>query len=224
MQLPDDMSDANHPVFRQGNDLVTGIYYASMDQGWIVTQGDNQSAGEGGAVFLADQHSVKSIAFSGYDTAISILGNVEFTGIAPAPSGYVAMTYASDVVHSTDGGATFAIEKNGSDPAGGSDLIGFRQTAAGTTLVGVEGVISTSTSAPGPSAVYTDIWAPNAVPPVPNPVPADECQGGPRGTGTPHTPDSVYISADGQFIAYTSIWITRRRSASATTAGTRSRR
>jgi hypothetical protein len=204
MPLPDDMTDASHPVFRGGNDLVTGIHFATMNQGWIVTRGDNQSGGEGGAVFSADQHSVKDIAFSGYDTAISILGNVEFTGIEPTPSGYVAMTYASDVVHSDDGGATFAIEKNGDSPAGGSDLIGFRETAGKTILVGVEGVISTASSAPGPSASYTDIWAPNAIPPVPNPVPADECQGGPRGTGTPHTRESVYISEDGGFIAYTS--------------------
>jgi photosystem II stability/assembly factor-like uncharacterized protein len=76
-------------------------------------------------------------------------------------------------------------------------------TPAGTTFVRDTGVVTVSNDAPGPSASFQDVWAPAATQPIPDPVPADECQIGPRGSGLPRTHDSVYVSADRQLIAYT---------------------
>jgi photosystem II stability/assembly factor-like uncharacterized protein len=190
-------------VQRSGNDLVTGIYFASPDDGYVVTQGDMGSFGDGGAVFKASGTAVKSIAFSGMNGGPSELGGVDFVGVDPTPTGIIAFAYSADVVQSTDHGATFTIVKDG-NLAGIEPALAQRVSSSGTTIVRETGVVSTATSAPGPSASFTDIWAPNASPTIPEPVPPAECQGGPLGTGAPVTRSSVYVSGDRQTIAYTS--------------------
>src|SRR5262249_16761622 len=65
------------------------------------------------------------------------------------------------------------------------------------------GYLST-TKKPGPTAVWTDIWAPEAVPPTPNPVPADQCQGRPMSPTVPTQRAGVYVSPAGDFVAYVS--------------------
>jgi hypothetical protein len=195
------LDDGN--VTRSGNDLVTGIYFASPDDGYVVTQSDMGSFGDGGAVFKTSGSEVTSLAFSGKDGGPSESGGVDFVGVDPTPNGIVAFAYSADVVASTDHGATFTIVKDG-NLAGIEPVLALRESNSGTTIVRETGVVSTSPSAPGPSASFTDVWAPNGDPPTPNPVPADMCQGGPRGTGAPVTRASVYVSNDRQTIAYTS--------------------
>ena len=190
-------------VQRSGNDLVTGIYFASPDDGYVVTQGAMGSFGNGGAVFKASGTAVKSLAFSGTMGGPSELGGVDFIGVDPTPSGIVAFAYSADVVASADHGATFAIQKDG-NLAGIEPALALRVSSSGSTIVRDTGVVSTSTSAPGPSASFTDVWAPNATPTIPEPVPPADCQGGPLGTGAPVTRSSVYVSSDRQTIAYTS--------------------
>ena len=203
MPLVDDMSNPDRAVYHKGNDLVTGIYYESADKGFIVSAGDGETFTRGGAVFTATGGEVSSVAFSGDGTGVSLNGSIDFVGLEKTPSGYLAMAYASDVIASKDGGATFTIEKNG--PGFGIEpVMAFAVTGTGTTLVRKTGVVSVGTGAPGPSTSYTDIWAPNAIPTIPDPVPATMCQGGPRGAGVPTTHDSVYVAPDRNFIAYTS--------------------
>lgn len=197
------LNDAANRVFHAGEDLVTGIYFASRDRGWIVTQGANQSFGRGGAVFTARQHAVTGVAFAAPDGGPSLAGSVDFVGIEPTPTGYIAMAYAADVVASVDRGATWTIQRGGMLQLGISPVIGLSVTTSGTTLVAKSGVVATSTSAPGPDATFLHVWAPIANPPIPNPVPAELCQGGPIGAGAPTTRESVWISPDRQTIAYT---------------------
>ncbi|HEX7096008.1 MAG TPA: hypothetical protein VF183_08990, partial [Acidimicrobiales bacterium] len=203
MPLVDDMSNPDRAVYHQGNDRVTGIYYESADKGFIVSQGAGETASRGGAVFSASGSEVKAVLFSGDNTGVSLDGSIDFVGLEKSPTGYIAMAYASDVIASKDGGATFAIEKNG--PAFGIEpVMAFAVTNTGTTLVRKTGVVTIASSAPGPSTSYTDIWAPNAVPSIPADVPASMCQGGPLGTGAPTTRYSTYVGPDRNFIAYTS--------------------
>lgn len=203
MPLVDDMSNPDRAVYHQGNDRVTGIYYESADKGFVVSQGAGETASRGGAVFSASGSEVKAVLFSGDNTGVSLDGSIDFVGLEKSPTGYIAMAYASDVIASKDGGATFTIEKNG--PAFGIEpVMAFAVTSTGTTLVRKTGVVTIASSAPGPSTSYTDIWAPNAVPSIPADVPASMCQGGPLGTGAPTTRYSTYVGPDRNFIAYTS--------------------
>lgn len=205
MPIPDDTSNPNETVYHQGNTRVTGIYYASPDKGIVVSQGDGETFSDGGAIFLANADAVTDVAFSGDNTGVSLDGAIDFVGIERTPTGYIAMAYASDVISSKDGGATFQIEKNGGATRFGIEpVIAYQLSSSGTTMIRKSGVVTTSTGTPGPSTTYVDVWAPNANPPMPNPVPDDMCQGGPLGTGVPHTRYSAYVSPDRNFIAYTS--------------------
>lgn len=204
MPLVDDTSNPDETVYREGNDLVSGIYFETPDRGFVVTQGANESFGDGGAVFAASGTAIERVLFSGDDAGLSLLGSVDFIGIDKTQAGFIALAHASDIVASTDGGASFSIARNGAGQLGIEPVLAFRQTPAGSTLVRKSGVVTISSSAPGPSATYQDVWAPNAKPSIPSMVPADQCQGGPLGAGVPTTRYSVHVSPDRMFIAYTS--------------------
>ena len=83
-------------------------------------------------------------------------------------------------------------------------MLAFQVSATGTTLVRKTGVVSVATAAPAPETTYDDVWAPQAAPPVPDPVPAEMCQAGPRGTGVPTMRYGAYVSPDRSFLAYVS--------------------
>ncbi|MEO6774515.1 MAG: hypothetical protein ABI467_16100 [Kofleriaceae bacterium] len=183
---------------RVDNDLVSGIMMTAADKGYVVTQGAGESFSDGGAVFTLDGSTV-ALAFSGKNGGPSLLGTIDFTGLEQTPTGVVAMAYSADVVRA-DSAGHFAVEKNG-NLAGIEPVIGYRETAAGVTLVRDTGVVSTSTQASGPTATFTDVWAPDAAQPIPAELPANECQGGPLGAGAPVMRSSAYIGNG--MIAYT---------------------
>jgi hypothetical protein len=204
MPLIDDKTDPNNVVFRTGNDLVSGIHFASLDDGYITTQGSGQTFGNGGAIFKAKHTSVESVAFGGNRDGLCLIGTIDFQGLDKSPDGYIALGYACDVIASHDGGKTFGIEPAGSgDNFGIEPVLAMRSLAKGALLVGETGYISQSDIAPGPNANWTGVWAPQASPSVPNPVPADQCQAGPTSPGVPTVRSAVHVSADGKFIAYT---------------------
>jgi hypothetical protein len=200
--LIDDLTDPDNPVFRTGEDLVTGIYFASIDDGWITTTGSDGTFGDGGAVFKAKQKEVSEVLFGGDRDGLCLLGSIDFTGLEKSPDGLIATAYACDVIASHDGGKTFGIEPAlaGQD-MGIEPVLAMRVRASDTVMVADSGYIAVTSGVPGPNAVWTDIWAPDAVPTTPDPVPADQCQGAPSSfTPTQHT--SVYVSPGGDFIAY----------------------
>lgn len=210
MPLLDDASDPNQVVHHQGNDRVTGIYFESADKGYIVTQEGSRGVGEdrGGAVFLANGSEVTSVGFNGNGTGLTLIGSVEFTGIQPTPTGYVAMAYASDVIQSTDGGKTFNIDYSNDNhgAAGIERALGYQVTSTGTTMVFDSGKVSLLDHPSSGYPTLTDVWAPDAMPKIPLDVRdhADWCQHGPYAAAEPTTRYNVHISSDRQFIAYTS--------------------
>jgi hypothetical protein len=190
------VDDGNIP--HAGNDLVTGIYFTSPDNGFVVTQGAGESFSDGGAVFGIVGKNAK-VAFGGQNGGPSQLGTIDFTGIEPTANGIVAMAYSADIVRS-DAAGHFAIAKDG-NLGGIEPVLGFHETASATTIIRDTGVVSVATSAAGPSASFEDVWAPNATQRIPQDLPPDMCQGGPLGTGAPVTRASAYIGNG--LIAYT---------------------
>jgi hypothetical protein len=200
--LLDDATDPNKMVYRAGNDLVTGIHFASLDDGWVTTQGSEQTFGNGGAVFKAKQKQVSKVLFGGNRNGLCLLGTIDFHGIEKTTDGFVALAYACDVIASHDGGATFGIESaEAGEQLGIEDVLVMRRRANDTLIVADTGYVSITPGAPGPASVWTDTWAPEANPPVPNPVPADQCQSGPS-SPTPSQHTAAYVSPDGSLIAY----------------------
>lgn len=205
MPLLDDNSNPDDPGWHTGRSLVTGVHFSSLDEGVVVVAGDNGTEQVGGAVFGARADAVTDIRFVGRDSICST-GPSDFHGLVATPDGYVALTEACALVASQDGGRTFAqsLMIGGGDPIALEKALALRVTAAGTVLVRDTGVVSRANSAPGDSAAFTDVWAPDAIPSIPSPVPTDQCQDGPVSEQTPVEPQAAYVSADGNFLAYTS--------------------
>jgi hypothetical protein len=204
MPLVDDKRTEN-TVFHSGNDMVTGIYFNSLNEGFVATTGSNQTFSQGGALFRATQKQVTDIAIGGDGLVKCLLGSLNFVGVEKTSKGYVARAHACELIASEDGGKSFVVQAVGvGDPFGIERVLAFRETGSGALLVRDSGVVSVTTAAPGPNAIWDDTWAPEGAPPTPNPLPADQCQGRPDGPLNPPLSTSVYVSADAKFIAYTS--------------------
>ncbi|MEZ4239222.1 MAG: hypothetical protein R3F59_24325 [Myxococcota bacterium] len=200
--LLDDTS-GDFAIWHSGSDLVTGIHFTDLQHGVVVTTGANQTFADGGAVFSARERELTGILVNGSTAAQCMLGVVDFTGVVATADGYVAMAEACDWIHSDDGGASFRVDPMGvGDPFGIEDLLAYRETGSGTVLVRDTGVVSRTGGAPGANAIWDDVYAPQGVPPTPNPVPPDLCQVGPQSNNVPSVASAVYVADDGQFLAY----------------------
>jgi hypothetical protein len=202
--LIDDTTNPSHMVFRSDSDLVTGIYFRTIDDGWVVTTGSQQSFQDGGAIFKAKQKQITKVLFSGQDGGGCVLGTLNFYGVDPTPNGgVVAFSEACNHIASHDNGQTFTLEALQSNDAHGIEsTLALRELTNGSVLVGETGYVDTTPGLPGPNALWTTTWAPEANPPTPNPVPTAQCQGRPQGW-LPATRSPVYVSPDGKFMAYT---------------------
>lgn len=191
-------------VWHTGNDLVTGIHFTDRDHGIIVTAGDNNTFADGGAVFGATEREVTDVRFGG-DGALCLLGTIDYNGIVPTADGYVAMAHACDIIASHDGGDRFDITLAGvGEPFGIEDVLAYGSADGRTVLIRDTGVVSVTEYAPGPDAIWDDIWAPTGVPTTPDPVPRAQCQTGPDSNNVPSVSQTVYLAPDTSFIAYTS--------------------
>jgi len=192
-----DPADPTNTVRRKDQDNVTGIYFESATKGLIVTQGALLSLAAGGAVFKATGAAVTGIVFSDADD----LNPTNYHGLERTANGYIAMGRAIEVVESVDGGASFTKQSNGTT-FGLETVLAVRVTSTGTTIV-KNGVVATADSPPGSNAAYVNVWAPDAIPPVPATFTAGECQHGPGNVAGPATRYATHVSADRSFLAYT---------------------
>ncbi len=202
MPLLDDNSNPDNPGWHEGRSLVTGVRFASLDDGVVVVAADNGGQA-GGAVFGAGKDEVTDIRFLGR-TSVCSTGASDFHGLAEIPGGLVALTESCALVVSRDGGRTFTTERmgGGGDPIALEKALALRVTGAGTVIVRDTGVVARTPGAPGAAAVWTDVWAPGAIPSIPAVVPADQCQQGPVSDNVPVEPQAAYVGSDGSFIAY----------------------
>jgi hypothetical protein len=199
--LLDDMTDPQNTIVRSGNDLVSGIYFASLDDGWVTTRGSQGSFGNGGAVYKAKSTSLTSILFSANQTVPCLGGNMDFMGIDKSPDGYNILGIACNIVASHDAGKTFAVVANDAASFGIEQTLAMRSFSGGTMMFADTGYVATSTDAPGPTSTWTTIWAPEASPSVPMPVPTDECQTIQK-NAQPAERTVAYVSPDAKLVAY----------------------
>ncbi len=202
MPLLDDNSDPDTPGWHEGRSLVTGVRFTALDHGVVVVAADN-GVQTGGAIFGARAEEVTGFLFAERDSICST-GAYDFHGLMDTPNGMVALTDACALVASHDGGRTFTATRmgTGGDPIGIEKALALRVTGAGSVIVRDTGVVARTPGVPGESAVWTDIWAPGAIPPIPSEVPADQCQQGPTSDNVPVEHQAAYIGPDGSFIAY----------------------
>lgn len=198
------IDDETNPDFgtqvRVGVDLVAAIRFESLDEGYVVTQATQN----GGAVFRATQHAVTAVALGGRrPVPCTPNGYLNYKGIEKSPDGYYVLTNACANVSSRDGGATFEAELNSDEQLGLERLFALRSHEDGIVAVS-DDYLATSPDGPAPDAVWDYIWAPEASPPIPNPVPADQCQYAPAFDSAGLT-SSAHVGPDGTHIVYGSV-------------------
>jgi photosystem II stability/assembly factor-like uncharacterized protein len=123
-------------------------------------------------------------------------------GIVPTTTGLaVTMSTSGAILTSTDNFATFSLADSGLR-YGIAALEGLLPTSTGFVALVGSGVVSTSVGAPGPGAVWTERWAPEANPTFPNPIPAGGCGYGPRTRITENLTQLGAISPNDQHVLY----------------------
>ena len=186
------------------DDEVDGIFYASASSGFLATVHGEQSSA--GAVLSTTATTVTGVAFEGDidQSAGGLLGGLDFWGfVQTASGGLVAITNAGDLVSAPSASGTWTDVKNGTGDMGGQPAGAYIGTNV-TLFAQIGGGISKAPGPASPTVTYTTIFDPASNPPVPDPVPADQCQDAildvdsfMSGLG------NVAFSADGNTIAYT---------------------
>ena len=204
LPLLDDDTDPQSIVSHAGEDRVTSIHFTALDKGLIATEGANGTFTKGGMLYRAGHHVLSGIALSGRHASGSGY-EVAFQAIFPTKSGYaVGLDTSETTALSTDGGNTFSVVVPNIPYGLADELVLLEGTDGKWTYVGGSGVVSEAAQAPSPSTSWTELWAPEGVPPTPNPIPAGQCTSSPAAPNSPHSSQFVYVSADRQFLAYPS--------------------
>lgn len=178
----------------RGNSMVRGIHFTAPDRGVVATTGQHWTSANGQAVFSVDDREVTGIVFRGAGaSSCSFDGNLfDVVGLSRTSDGYVVLTGACDWVVSHDDGASFDVR--GLDF--GAELMLGAQSDGGRTVIVRNAIgVSETTQNPGPSARWTDIWAPYA---ESRPL----CAWGPQSRLTPVVPQTAWVSDDTQRMAY----------------------
>ncbi len=200
--LIDDERDPENIAYHAGNDTVTGIYFNAIDDGFVTTNSSPQTRA-GGALFRAKHKQVTAVLLDG-NAHTCLAGDTNYNGIVKTSKGYVALAHSCDYFSSDDGGATFGVKTAGvPDSFGIQRAITYRETATGGLLVTDSAEVAVSNAPPNPNAIWDDTWAPDGNPSIPNPLPDDQCQRGPRSPLNPKLSQTAYVSPDAKFIAYT---------------------
>jgi hypothetical protein len=202
MALLDDDTDPQSVVSHDGQDRVTSIHFSALDRGIVATEGANGTISEGGMLYHASHHKLEGVALSGRHASGSGY-EVAFQVIFPTKSGYaVGLDTSETMALSSDGGQTFSVVVPNIPYGLAHELVLFEGTDGKWTYAGGSGVISEAAQAPSPSTAWTELWAPEGLPPTPNPIPAGQCKVSPAAPNSPHSSQFVYVSPDRQFLAY----------------------
>jgi hypothetical protein len=202
----------------QDDASVTAVYCTSGTKCIITT---HENTGDPGGVFAATDSAVGDKLVDGtypgaVPTAASELGDVDFDGIELTRNGVVARADVSGAYISATGDFTqkaswtvVGMGKSGGDtlPLNGQDQI--QVDASGNWIfINHDGFVYSSTTAPSDTTAWTEIWSPEAVPPVPadfvTQLGADPtlCDSDVSAGGLPTPSDPNYVSQDLSLIVY----------------------
>ncbi len=199
MALFDEKStDGGKSRFHSGEDRVTSIHFSALDKGLVATSAAGQS--NQGGLFRANATKITGMAIDK-----DALDLDSFINIFKTQAGYAAtLATAESTVLSNDNGTSFTKVRTNL-PYGLSRSVVLHDAPDNKwTWVGASGVIAESATPPSLTAVWSALWAPQGIPPFPNPVPpAPGCQKAPIPPSNPIPEQYVYVSPNRQFVAFT---------------------
>ena len=120
---------------------------------------------------------------------------------------YANSRYFGDLAYtSTDSGKTFQTTASSSNATPNAQWVWIsKDTASSWHLVDDIGNVWTSTTGPVATTTWTRIWQPEATPPVPDPVPAADCQSSwHQDYFAADAQQAFFVSSDGKTMVYNS--------------------
>jgi photosystem II stability/assembly factor-like uncharacterized protein len=199
------LDDTANSVYHKDNSLVTGIWFKDLTTGAVTLYSDNQTFGMGGAVeHLSGPTTVDKIAvvglgngFNGQNAAFVQLFNTSFGLIAAQASPFGDYTF-----YSTDGGNTFNKIATGNGP-NASQFWMSKDSAGVFHYIDSIGNVWRANGDPSPTTTWTRTWQPEAVPPIPEPLPTGSCTASfHQGYYAWDAQQSLWVSKDGTTMLY----------------------
>ncbi len=158
-------------------DRVTGVHCTAVDACVITT--DDAVSSPGGFVFAVDGEAVTTALIRGEDIAdtAGLIGSVGFIGLDLTNQGLVAradttgafVAAASDFTNPASWSAVELGLRDGSRLAAGNAQEAFAVDPSGRWLfANRQGTVYEASAPPGPTTVWTGLWSPVRVPPIPD--------------------------------------------------------
>ena len=155
-------------------DRVTGVYCTALDSCAVVT--DSGSGSPAGNVYAATDRAVPRVLIAGstLEATARVLGGPGFVGITRTRNGLVARSFSSLYVHAERDFSNAAswsasyMGRVGSDSFGLNRVQDIQVSAAGRwAMINYRGAVYESTTGPGETGTWTNLWSPTARPSVP---------------------------------------------------------
>jgi hypothetical protein len=194
-----------------GNQIVTAIYCSAPDACVVSTDGFDP-----GRIFTTDGRTITATLFTGDDSFGDKIGgaNVGWSGFSKVGDRLVGRITTAGYLHSAPindiaKAASWTVEAIGSRPEGwaGNTQLGIA-SVNGKSLLFSKRFISEGQGAPGANAQWNDVYAPQALPPVPADIDAQRKADGTICNSEPTVPlnatQGVYVAPDLSLVAFPS--------------------
>jgi hypothetical protein len=194
-----DFDDDHSGMTGENADQVTSIYFESLNRGFIGTIASGVGALYRASANTIDEKVITDEVLGNLETAF---GDFGIRSISKTSNGYVAtLNDSEEILQSTDDGATFSLVLTNL-PYGLGSIESLQETDTGWTAIVSEAVATTTEPVLSAATQWTELWAPEGIPPNPNPIPTGGCTGRPANRTVDETSSHTYVSADGQLVAY----------------------
>lgn len=202
--MDDPGGDSGTPQSLKGNATVAGIWFGSTTGGDVALI-PNSQASAGAIEHLSSAKAVDSIALSGLGAGTGAQDD-DYDGFWMVGGTLYANSrnFGNLALTSTDNGKTFQSANSSIDGTPNAQWIWMsKDSAAAWHLIDEIGNVWTSTTGPVATTTWMRTWQPEGTPPVPDPVPAADCQAAWHQDYFAADPQrAFFVSSDGKTMIY----------------------
>ena len=194
------------------SERVTGAYCTDAHTCVVTTD----PFGEAGHIYASDGTTITGTMVTGDDTfaaTFNTIGTVSFLGVSSVGGKVIARVIDAEEAFVTAPGSSMTTAASWTGVAGASNATdfglneqhGWATNGTRWTLL-TAGRVWEATSAPGPTTAWTNVFSPQAVPPIPADIDAQRtadptlCDTDPSVEVSPDLAQAVYVAADGSLI------------------------
>jgi hypothetical protein len=202
--MDDPGGDSGTPQTHKGAATVAGIWFSATSNGDVALL-PAQGATAGAIEHLSTPKAIDAIALSGVGSGLGGQDDKYDAFFAVGTTLYASSGTFGDYAHpSTDNGKTFQTVASSSTATPNAQWIWLSKDSAATWhLIDDIGNVWNSTTGPVATTSWTRTWQPEATPPVPDPVPAADCQSSwHQDYFAADSQRAFFVSSDGKTMIY----------------------